>query len=103
MSAVDFEDLRRHIGHKIVCVCYGEEGKEPQNVAIECVKMEFENGKPMKLSDDTYEFVVAPLVSEDIMEQTVEEAVEERRQIETAKVEGCEQSYQTPKSRFYDE
>ena len=37
MSATDFEDLRRHIGHKIVCVCYGrKEGEEPVNVAVEC-------------------------------------------------------------------
>jgi len=27
----DFEDLRRHIGHKIVCVLYGDE-----EVSIEC-------------------------------------------------------------------
>jgi hypothetical protein len=36
MGVIDYEDLRRHIGHKIVCVCYGEKGKDPDNVAIEC-------------------------------------------------------------------
>jgi len=33
MSANNFKELREHIGHKIVCVCYG---KPVQNVAIEC-------------------------------------------------------------------
>lgn len=32
-----FSELRRHIGHKIECVCYGEIGDAPYNVAIECV------------------------------------------------------------------
>jgi phage FluMu protein Com len=31
MGAWGYEELRRHVGHKIVCVMYGEE-----NVAIEC-------------------------------------------------------------------
>jgi len=34
MSAINFEDLKAHIGHKIVCVSY--EKKEIENVAIEC-------------------------------------------------------------------
>lgn len=37
MSAFDFEDLKRHVGHKIVCVTYGPK-KNPANVAIECEK-----------------------------------------------------------------
>jgi len=28
-----FEDLRRHIGHKIVCVMYGDDA---ENVSLEC-------------------------------------------------------------------
>ncbi len=55
MSAIDFNDLKRHIGHNIVCVSYGQtkvmpyrrkgtKGKfvkrslrgEIQNVALEC-------------------------------------------------------------------
>ena len=36
MSAVDFNDLRRHIGHRIVCVGYGKKGEELQNVSVEC-------------------------------------------------------------------
>jgi hypothetical protein len=35
MSAIDFNDLMRHVGHKIVCVTYGTK-KHPVNVAIEC-------------------------------------------------------------------
>lgn len=40
-----YHDLREHIGHEIVCVCYGiidlevEEGiigKDPENISIEC-------------------------------------------------------------------
>lgn len=30
-----YKELREHIGHKIVCVCYGEAG-DPDNVALEC-------------------------------------------------------------------
>ena len=36
MSIIDFEDARRHIGHDIVCVCYGTHGDGPLNVSIEC-------------------------------------------------------------------
>ena len=36
MSIGNYEELRLHIGHKIVCVCYGEENKDPENIAIEC-------------------------------------------------------------------
>jgi hypothetical protein len=48
MSADNFEELRRHIGHKIVCVCYGTKGRCPDNVAIECetcneVLLDFDN------------------------------------------------------------
>ncbi len=32
MSAFNYDELKRHVGHKIVCVTYGE----GQNVAIEC-------------------------------------------------------------------
>jgi len=36
MSATDFEDLKRHIGHKIVCVGYGRDGKGLTNSSVEC-------------------------------------------------------------------
>ena len=36
MSANSYEDLLKHDGHEIVCVTYGEEGKDPENVAVEC-------------------------------------------------------------------
>jgi hypothetical protein len=36
MGAYSYEDLRKHIGHKIACVCYGEDGKDPENIAVEC-------------------------------------------------------------------
>lgn len=36
LGAHSYEELRRHIGHKIVCVCYGVQGKDPENVAVEC-------------------------------------------------------------------
>ena len=31
-----YTDLRRHIGHSVVCVCYGRDGADPHNVALEC-------------------------------------------------------------------
>lgn len=36
MSAYDYNSLRKHIGHSIVCVCYGKENQAPLNVALEC-------------------------------------------------------------------
>ena len=36
MSASTFEEMREHIGHNIVCVCYGKDGEDLQNVAVEC-------------------------------------------------------------------
>jgi hypothetical protein len=36
MGAYSYEELRAHIGHKIVCVCYGRDGEDPDNVAVEC-------------------------------------------------------------------
>jgi len=37
MAAHNFQDLRTHVGHKIVCVSYGADpDQEPFNVAIEC-------------------------------------------------------------------
>jgi hypothetical protein len=33
---MNYEELRQHIGHAIVCVCYGRDGEDPVNVAIEC-------------------------------------------------------------------
>ena len=36
MGSYSYNDLRRHIGHKIVCVCYGKDGQTPDNVAVEC-------------------------------------------------------------------
>lgn len=31
-----YRELREHIGHDIVCVNYGTEGQEPENIALEC-------------------------------------------------------------------
>jgi hypothetical protein len=36
MGAWDFESLKNHVGHKIICVGYGD-SKDYENVAIECV------------------------------------------------------------------
>jgi hypothetical protein len=36
MGASNFEDLKRHIGHRIVCVGYGMKGGELINVSVEC-------------------------------------------------------------------
>jgi hypothetical protein len=38
MGAHSFDDLSRHIGHKVVCVFYGKDRKRENavNVAIEC-------------------------------------------------------------------
>ena len=37
MSAHNYDELRNHIGHKIVCVAYGKYPEiAPDNVAIEC-------------------------------------------------------------------
>lgn len=33
MSAKTFDELRRHVGHRLTCVLYGN---PPQNVAAEC-------------------------------------------------------------------
>ena len=35
MSALDFKDLRRHVGHEIECVIFGKP-KDPVNVAVVC-------------------------------------------------------------------
>ena len=35
MSAFNYNELKRHIGHKIACVYYGNRNS-PANVAIEC-------------------------------------------------------------------
>jgi len=50
MSISNYEELREHIGHKVVVACYGREGKEPQNIAIECedcneVLLSFDKGE----------------------------------------------------------
>lgn len=36
MGVSSYDDLRSHIGHKVAVVCYGKEGQDPHNVAIEC-------------------------------------------------------------------
>ena len=36
MAVNSYDELRPHIGHKITCVCYGSEGEDPANIAIEC-------------------------------------------------------------------
>jgi len=36
MSVWDYDGLRQHIGHKVACVCYGKDGEDPVNVAVEC-------------------------------------------------------------------
>ena len=39
MGAHSYEELKRHIGHKIKCVMYAADYKEkgdPANVAVEC-------------------------------------------------------------------
>jgi len=35
MSADSYKELKRHIGHRIVCVWYGNK-ENPENVAVEC-------------------------------------------------------------------
>ena len=37
MSVNTYDELRAHIGHKIECVCYGADGEDPDNIALECV------------------------------------------------------------------
>jgi len=36
MGVTGYNDLRSHIGHKVAVVCYGKEGQDPANVAVEC-------------------------------------------------------------------
>jgi len=37
MSVNSYQELRKHIGHKIACVCYGDKDTQnPDNIAIEC-------------------------------------------------------------------
>lgn len=50
MAAHSYDELREHIGHRVVCVCYGEKGKDPANVAVECetcstVLMDYNQGE----------------------------------------------------------
>lgn len=35
MSVSSYQELRGHIGHRIVCTYYGEES-DPVNIAVEC-------------------------------------------------------------------
>ena len=35
MSCTGFDDLKRHVGHRLVCVTYGTAGR-PENVSVEC-------------------------------------------------------------------
>lgn len=58
MSAFDYASLRSHIGHDIKCVCYGKDGQDPHNVAVECetcgeVLLDFNH--PDVLMDEVYE------------------------------------------------
>ena len=48
MGAHSYDDLHRHVGHKIECVVYGD--RDVANVAVECetcneVLMDFDSGK----------------------------------------------------------
>jgi len=36
LSKNGYADLREHIGHAVVCVCYGKPHEDPHNVALEC-------------------------------------------------------------------
>jgi hypothetical protein len=52
MTAINYEDLKRHIGHKIVVVAYAEDEDNDyiQNVSCECetcneVLMDFDRNK----------------------------------------------------------
>jgi hypothetical protein len=36
MSALDFGDLSRHLGHALECVAYVGADGEPVNIAVEC-------------------------------------------------------------------
>ena len=57
MAVHSYDDLKPHIGHKIVCVCYGDMSKsgnnicvDPDNIAIECedcsmVLVDYERGE----------------------------------------------------------
>ncbi len=35
MSAFNYEQLLRHVGHNVVCIAYGKKD-DPVNVAVEC-------------------------------------------------------------------
>lgn len=54
MGCHSYDDLKRHIGHKVVVSCYGGRD-DPQNVAVECetcyeIIMDFD-----KKNDDVWE------------------------------------------------
>lgn len=84
MAAHSFDELKAHIGHSIVCVGYGVDGQEPDNVAIECetcntVLMDFNWGDTAPggldggylskdLNDSTWE---ALFYADDISETTI--------------------------------
>lgn len=51
MGVSGYDDLRNHIGHNVVVVCYGKKGKAPDNVAVECEdcnEVLFDFDKPTK-------------------------------------------------------
>lgn len=58
MGAHSYEDLRNHIGHKIVCVAYsdGENEQSPANVAVEC-----ETCNEVLMDFDKYTHTMIPL------------------------------------------
>ena len=55
MSAFNFNELRAHIGHDINVVCFGVEGEEPHNVAVECAtcnEILFDYDNPIDSEED---------------------------------------------------
>ena len=54
MSAFNYEELERHVGHNIVCVRYTDENNVVYNVSLECedcceVLLDFDNPETKEL------------------------------------------------------
>ena len=74
----DFNDLRSHIGHKIVCVRYGQ-GDEVINVALECedchvILVDLEDGDTVskELAEDAGKTIAHVWHVDDVMGQAKE-------------------------------
>ena len=75
MSAFNYDELKRHVGHTITCVTYGE----GQNVAIECedcneVLLDYDKDETEKINIEEIKAKLKELQQSDDVEQSHYEA-----------------------------